>query len=156
MKAKITLIALILIVSISCANSQSGKAISPKKETTGKGYVKSMNESQFLNQISDYKSNKDKWVYKGSRPCIIDFYADWCAPCRKVAPIMEELAKKYAGKVDFYKVDVEKEKGLARDLGIQSLPTLLYCPLKGEPQIIMGLQPEENYIRAINEIFNVQ
>lgn len=161
MRAKLIMIASLLLLGFSCANlqskeSQPNEGTSEQNSAADKQGVKKMTQTQFLSQIFDYKKNKDQWKYKGDKPCIIDFYADWCAPCRKVAPIMDELAKEYSGKVDFYKVDVDREKELARDLGIQSLPTLLYCPVKGEPQIIMGLQPKQNYIQAINEIFNVQ
>ncbi|MGL5318013.1 MAG: thioredoxin family protein, partial [Bacteroidales bacterium] len=118
--------------------------------------VVKLTQADFLSKVFDYKANKSKWKYLGDKPCIIDFYADWCAPCRKVAPILGELAKEYEGRVIIYKVDVEAEKELARDLDIQSLPTLLYCPVEGEPQVLMGLQPKENYIKAISEILNVQ
>lgn len=162
MKSKLILIASILVFGFSCAQSQP-KETQPSQDQSNavnasaeKDGVKKMTQAQFLSKVFDYKLNKDQWKYKGDKPCIIDFYADWCAPCRKVAPIMDELAKEYKGKVEFYKVDVEREKELARDLGIQSLPTLLYCPVNGEPQVIMGLQPKQNYIQAIKEIFNVQ
>jgi thioredoxin len=85
-------------------------------------------------------------------PCIIDFYADWCRPCREVAPILEELAKKYNGKIIFYKVNVDKERELARALGIQSIPTFFFIPVKGEPAVARGAIAKEDFERAINQI----
>jgi thioredoxin len=93
----------------------------------------------FLEKIMDYEKNSTEWIYKGSLPCLIDFYADWCAPCRQTAPILDELAREYSGKVIIYKVDVQKERELASVFGIQSIPAFLFCPMEGNPSMSAGI-----------------
>jgi len=98
--------------------------------------VKQMGKTDFLEKIMNYEKNPDKWVYLGDKPCIIDFYADWCRPCKIASPILEELAEKYKGKIDFYKVNTDSESSLKAAFGIQSIPAFLYCPQKGNPQCL--------------------
>lgn len=98
-----------------------------------------LTKADFLRLVMDYERNKDVWVFKGKKPCLIDFYADWCAPCRITSPILEDLAKKYAGRINIYKVDVDKERELAAIFGVQSIPTFLFCPLEGNPTISSGI-----------------
>ena len=93
----------------------------------------------FLKKVMDYEKNSTEWIYKGSLPCLIDFYADWCAPCRQTAPILDELAREYSGKIVIYKVDVQKEKELASVFGIQSIPAFLFCPMTGNPSMSAGI-----------------
>lgn len=88
--------------------------------------VQELTKTEFLKKVANYEASPNKWVYKGDKPCIVDFYATWCGPCKMVAPILEELAEEYAGKIDIYKVDTEKEEGLAASFGIRSsLPPFL-------------------------------
>jgi thioredoxin len=96
-------------------------------------------KDDFLKKIMDYEKNTADWIYKGSLPCLIDFYADWCAPCRQTAPILDELAHEYSGKIIIYKVDVQKEKELASVFGIQSIPAFLFCPMQGNPSMSAGI-----------------
>ena len=105
--------------------------------------------------VFDYEANKE-WKYEGSKPAIIDFYADWCAPCRQLSPLVEEIAKEYAGKIVVYKVDTEKEKILSQSLGISGLPTLLFIPAEGSPQVSMGLLPKESLVKAINDVLLIK
>lgn len=116
-----------------------------------KGGVVKLNKSEFLQKVFNYEKNSQVWKYEGNKPAIIDFYADWCGPCRKVAPILEELAKEYAGKILIYKVDTEKDKELAQKFGIQSLPSLLFVPINGKPQMAVGAMPKEDLKKAIDE-----
>lgn len=109
----------------------------------------------FKKLIFNYEKNKE-WKYEGTRPAIIDFYASWCAPCRQLSPIVEELAKEYSGRIVVYKVDTEKERELTQKLGISGLPTLLFIPLKGKPQSSMGLIPKTTLIKAINEVLQIK
>ena len=102
--------------------------------------------------IANYEASPNKWVYKGDKPCIVDFYATWCGPCKMVAPILEELAEEYAGKIDIYKVDTEKEEGLAASFGIRSIPSLLFCPMNGQPQMAKGAMGKADFKKAINEV----
>ncbi len=120
-----------------------------KKESTGA--IIHLTNEQFKKLVFNYETNKE-WKYLGNKPAIIDFYADWCGPCRLMAPRLEEISKEYAGKVIVYKVDTEKEKVLSANLGIQSLPTLLFIPQNGKPQASMGALPKESLVKAINEI----
>jgi len=109
----------------------------------------------FLSKVFNYETNKE-WKYEGARPCIIDFYADWCGPCKMVAPILEELAKEYEGKVDIYKVNTEDEQELAAVFGIRSIPSLLFVPLEGQPQMAIGALPKDTFVQAFKDVFGVE
>ena len=106
--------------------------------------------SQFRERIFDYKADKE-WTYKGDKPCIIDFYTTWCGPCKRLAPIMEELSQTYCDKVVFYKADTERERELAYVFGINSIPQVLYIPTEGKPMLLKGLYPKEEIVRIIDE-----
>ena len=109
----------------------------------------------FKQKVFNFTDNKE-WKFEGNKPCIIDFYADWCGPCKMVAPILEELAKEYDGKLDVYKVDTEKERELAGIFGIQSIPSLLFVPQEGQPQMAMGALPKETFKQAFKDVLNVE
>ncbi len=110
-----------------------------------------LTKETFSQKVFDYE-RKAEWEFAGKLPCIIDFYADWCGPCRMVAPVLEELSKEYAGKVNFYKVDTEAEQELAAAFGIRSIPSILFCPVEGKPQMAMGALPKQAFVQAINEV----
>ena len=97
-----------------------------------------LTRSEFIKRVMDFEKNKTEWIYKGDKPAIIDFYADWCGPCKKVAPVLEELAGTYAGKVYIYKVNIDKEPELAGLFGVKNIPTFLVIPMKGKPTISSG------------------
>ena len=105
---------------------------------------------QFKARIFDYKNEKD-WKYQGDKPCVIDFYTTWCGPCKRLAPIMEELSQKYCDQVRFYKADTERERELAYVFGINSIPQVLYIPVEGKPMLLKGLYPKENIEQIIDE-----
>lgn len=112
-----------------------------------------MDEMMFLTRVFDYKhNNATEWAYKGDKPCIIDFYATWCAPCRMIAPSLNDLAKEYRDSIYVYKVDVDKQRELAGAMGIQSMPTILFIPMKGQPQVIVGAADKNTFRRAIKEV----
>ncbi|HOK51881.1 MAG TPA: thioredoxin [Bacteroidales bacterium] len=117
--------------------------------------VTHLTTSEFKQKVFNYEQNRE-WKFEGDKPCVIDFYADWCAPCRMVAPILEELSEEYAGKVDIYKVNTEEEQELAAVFGIQSIPSLLFVPLNGQPQMALGALPKETFKRAFKEVLNVE
>lgn len=105
----------------------------------------------FKTKVFNFETNKE-WKFEGELPCIIDFYADWCQPCKMVAPILEELAKEYDGKINIYKVDTEDQTELAGAFGIKSIPSLLFCPKDGQPQMAMGALPKETFKQAIADV----
>ena len=109
----------------------------------------------FKTKVFDYENNKE-WKFEGDKPCIIDFYADWCGPCKMVAPILEELSKEYEGKVDIYKIDTEKEQELASMFGIRSIPSILFVPMNSQPQMAMGALPKPELVKAIENVLNVK
>lgn len=113
--------------------------------------VQYLTTADFKAKVFDY-TTQQQWQYKGEKPCIIDFYTTWCGPCKRLAPVMEELAKEYAGKIIIYKVDTEKERELAAAFGIRSIPTLLFCPMNGSPQVAQGALPKEALQGAIEDV----
>lgn len=109
----------------------------------------------FTAKVFDYKAGKE-WKFAGARPCIVDFYADWCGPCKMLAPVLAELAVKYAGKLDVYKVNTEEEAELAKLFGITSIPTLLFVPARGKPTLARGFLPKETLEKIIDETLEVK
>jgi thioredoxin len=109
----------------------------------------------FKDKIFDFESSQE-WAYKGAKPAIIDFYADWCGPCRALAPIIEQVATTYSGLVEIYKVDTEASPELAALFGIRGIPSVLFIPMTGEPAMNAGVIPEEGFDQAIAEIFEIQ
>jgi thioredoxin 1 len=111
-----------------------------------------LTKQSFLDKIFDYENNTE-WKFKGDKPCIIDFYADWCGPCKMVAPIMEELSNEYEGEVDIYKIDTEAEQELAAVFGIRSIPSILFVPMDEQPQMVMGALPKHTFKEVIRDKF---
>ncbi len=121
------------------------------KNDNKKGKMEHLTVETFKQKIFDYDKNKD-WKFEGELPAIVDFYADWCGPCKMVAPVLEELSGEYDGKINIYKVDTEAEQELAAVFGIRSIPSILFIPKNGQPQMSMGAMPKEGFVQAINEI----
>ncbi len=111
-----------------------------------------LTKADFLSKVANYETNPTEWKYEGDKPCIIDFYASWCAPCKTVAPILEDLAKEYEGQIYIYKVDTEAEQELAGAFGIRSIPTILFCPMEGAPQMAQGALPKDTFKKAIADV----
>jgi thioredoxin 1 len=107
--------------------------------------------ADFKEKIFNYETNKE-WKYEGTLPAIIDFYADWCQPCKMVAPVLEDLAREYSGQIMIYKVNTEEEQELASVFGIQSIPTILFIPKVGQPQAAMGALPKKTFEQAIKDV----
>ena len=114
--------------------------------------VKELTKQEFLSKVANYEASPDKWIYEGDKPCIVDFFATWCGPCKMIAPILEELAGEYEGKIDIYKVDTEKEEELAASFGIRSIPSLLFCPMGEHPQMARGAMSKADFKKAIEEV----
>lgn len=113
-----------------------------------------LTKTTFQEKVFNYEQNKE-WKFEGKLPAIIDFWADWCAPCKMVAPVLEELAKEYEGKVNIYKVNTEHEQELAASFGIQSIPSLLFIPMDDQPQMAAGALPKDAFVKIINEVLKV-
>ncbi len=147
---KTSLLMFTLLIVISCtANSNNVANNDSKKNKDMK--VQNLTKSEVLKNVFDYENNKE-WKFEGDLPCIIDFYADWCGPCKAVAPILDELAKEYEGKIRIYKIDTEKEKELAAAFGIRSIPSMLFVPKDGKPQMSQGALPKQSLIEAIESV----
>jgi thioredoxin 1 len=144
---KIIFSAILLITALGSGCSQQNKQ--------NAGAVIHLTNDQFKTMVFNYEVNKE-WKYLGNKPAIIDFYADWCGPCRMMSPRLEEIAKEYAGKLIVYKVDTDKEQQLSASLGIQSLPTLIFIPQNGQPQVSMGAIPKESLVKAIHEVLRIE
>jgi len=117
--------------------------------------VEHLTKETFLSKVFNYEKNKE-WKFEGEKPCIIDFYADWCGPCKMVAPVLEELAKDYEGKINVFKVNTEVEQELASAFGIRSIPSFLFVPADGQPQMAMGALPKETFIKAFKDVLGVE
>lgn len=154
-----------LVFLMSCGNqtnNQQDNSVSQNNDenktpvegqTVSDGDIKPvyLTTADFKKKIWDYEANPQEFLYKGELPCVIDFYADWCKPCKMVAPIMDELADYYDGKVIIYKVNTDKEKELASVFQVNSIPTILFAPMEGKPAMQPGALAKEDYIRIINE-----
>lgn len=117
--------------------------------------VEHLTEQTFKEKVFNFEANKE-WKFEGELPCMIDFYADWCQPCKMVAPILEELQEEYKGKINIYKVDTEAEQQLSAMFGIQSIPSLLFVPVGEQPQMAQGALPKDTFKQAIKDVLKVE
>ena len=135
-------------------------AVRPDEETAATEKpttrVVHITKADFLKKVYDFEKNPDEWKYLGSQPAIVDFYADWCGPCRQLSPVLDELAKEYSGKLTIYKVNVDNERGLATFFGIRSIPTLLFIPMKGKPQRSLGALSKTELKGIIKDVLKVE
>ncbi len=153
MKRKVLLS--LLISSLFFITCRSENRNSSSADNSDNVTVVQLTNETFKKMIFNYEANKE-WKYEGTKPAIIDFYADWCGPCRQLSPLVEAVAKEYKGKIVVYKVDTDKERLLSQNLGISGLPTLLFIPAEGKPQMSMGAIPKESLVKAINEVLLVK
>ena len=154
---KILLVSLITIAFLtSCGSSDNGKKeekpqnVTVTESTSEESFVKVLDYKNFVKNVWDLEQNPDEFVFKGERPCVIDFFATWCGPCKRVAPIIEKLAEEFNGKVDFYKVDTDLNQKLAMILQIRNIPTVFFMKDGAQPQKTVGAQ-DEAYYRSIIE-----
>jgi thioredoxin len=161
------------LLTLSCTNGSASSLENPEQdspivnkevvaktgndESKGSGKPVMLTKQDFLEKVMNYEKNQTEWVYEGDLPALIDFYADWCGPCRQAAPVLEELAKEYEGQIHIYKIDTQKEQELASVFGIQSIPAFLFVPQKGKPTMSNGIAqtPEatkEMFKKMIDEL----
>ncbi len=114
-----------------------------------------LTKETFKEKVFNFEANKE-WKYEGDKPCMIDFYADWCGPCKMVAPVLEELQKEYGDTIVIYKVDTEDQQELAGMFGVQSIPSLLFVPQEGQPQMAQGALPTPTFEKAIADVLKVE
>jgi thioredoxin 1 len=145
------LVFIMTIITLIFSDCNAGNSSGNNNKVVDSNVVVQLTNETFKKVIFNYDLNK-AWKFEGTKPVIIDFYADWCPPCRQLSPLVEEIAKEYEGKVIVYKVNTDKEKALTQSLGITSLPTLLYIPAKGKPLVTLGFIPKEQIVKTIKEI----
>ena len=153
---KLIMFSLMAAISLAaCSQEKQSAASQPSGETAAAAVSDykpvEMNTQMFIDRVVDFKNAKE-WDYKGDKPAVIDFYATWCGPCKKLSPILDELSSEYAGNVLFYKVDVDREQELAGVFGIQSIPMVLLIPKEGKPYVVQGLRPKAELKEAIDSV----
>ena len=147
------LFSLVALLLISCNNKTETK--DQIKETTKKENKMTtihLTKAEFLSKVANFETNPTEWKYLGDKPALIDFYADWCGPCKAIAPVLEELAAEYEGRIYIYKINTETEPELAAAFGIRSIPSLLFIPMEGQPQMAAGALPKQQLKEAIDNI----
>lgn len=158
-KLSLTFVLVISFALISCTNMQGNQETTtlPDNNKVENDDSKTgvqpeyLTYDTFIEKVWDFETNPQEWIYKGDVPCVIDFYADWCKPCKLIAPIMEELANEYKGEINVYKVNTEQQRELSRVFGVKSIPAVLFIPMEGQPQMSTGALPKESFKQAIDE-----
>lgn len=135
---------LLFVVLLGCGNMSANQ--------DAKGEVIHLTKEQFMAKVMNYQQNPDKWVYLGDKPCLIDFYATWCGPCKRLGPVLDELAAEYGDQIYIYKVDVDQERQLAALFQVSSVPTLVFCPMGENPQLAKGALPKDTLCEIIEKV----
>ena len=151
-KTKYTFILSAVLVIVSCCRNSGGDNQQNTNNKEKKMQTIHLTKSEFLVKVADYETSPNEWKYLGDRPAVIDFYASWCGPCKMIAPILEELAAEYGDSIYIYKINTEEEQELAAAFGIQSIPTLLFVPMEGAPQMAQGAMPKNALKEAIDKV----
>lgn len=154
-KSYISLLMMAVMPLVSNCQGQAAKKAEEKTPAQAKAAIEHLNKETFKKKVFDFEANK-QWKFAGNIPCIIDFYADWCGPCKKLAPTVEQIAKDYKGKINVYKVNVDEQQELAGAFGIQGIPAVLFCPQADRPQMSTGYISREDFDKAIKEILKIQ
>jgi thioredoxin len=149
-RKSLTIIAVFIIIN-SCTSISGKQAETGLHNEAEAGKVEYLTYETFIEKVWDFESNPQEWVYRGDVPSVIDFYADWCAPCRKIAPIMDKLAKDYEGRLKVYKIDVDVERKLAGVFQVRSIPAVMFTPLNGQPMMQAGALSEDMYVKIVEE-----
>ncbi|KAB1160378.1 thioredoxin [Tenacibaculum aiptasiae] len=117
--------------------------------------TENLTKETFLKKVFNYEENKE-WKFEGDKPALIDFYADWCGPCKALAPVLEVLSEEYEGKIDIYKINTEEQQELSAAFGIRSIPSMLFCPMGEEPQMAHGALPQKQIEQIIKDVLKVE
>ena len=161
MKKTALFMLLVSFVLVSCNANGQGEQVNKKEtikesntnlKTKSKMKTIHLTKAEFLTKVANYEANPQEWKYLGDRPAIIDFYADWCGPCKSIAPVLEELAAEYDGQIYIYKINTETEQELASVFGIRSIPSLLFVPMNEAPQMAQGAMPKSAFKEAIETV----
>jgi thioredoxin 1 len=152
---KLTFVLLFLVSFTFNACSNTGTMDATGNENT-EGQVNKLTAESFRKLVWDYKSNPTDFVFKGDQPVIIDFYADWCRPCKMVAPILDELSKEYNGKVRIYKINTDEQRELAGLFNVSSIPAILFIPKNSKPQMSVGAMQKPAYVEMIKNVLLVK
>lgn len=163
MKKKTILLVIAVAVGMTaCSENRQKENKKPATEQTvtnekenKKMNVKELTAAEFKNRVMNYEAHPNEWKFEGDKPAIIDFYATWCGPCKQMAPVVDEIAGDYEGKIDVYKVDVDQQQELAALFGVQSIPTLLFIPKDGQPQKAVGALMKSQFEQAIQDVLKV-
>jgi thioredoxin len=147
---KLTVFTILLLLFTACGNRHSKKADNENQHAKTMATIH-LSENDFVKKVANIYT-QNKWKYLGDKPCIIDFYADWCGPCKIIAPFLEELAAEYSGKIYIYKINVDEARELSEMFNIQSIPTLLFIPMNEDPQVTQGVLPKNELKKLIDEI----
>lgn len=156
MKKLLLIIGMLAVAATGCARTNNNdkrkekKVENTQKTTTMKTIA--LTKADFLKRVDDYEKNPTEWKYLGDKPALVDFYASWCGPCKALAPVLEELAAEYGDQIYIYKVNTEEEQELAAAFGIRSIPTLLFIPMEGKPQMAQGALPKAMLKKAIDDV----
>ena len=142
----------IILSACTNTNNTNRQIKSDQTETNMTQKAINLTKAEFLTKVANYEESPQEWKYLGDKPCIIDFYADWCGPCKMVAPILDELAEEYKDDIYIYKIDTEAEQELAAAFGIRSIPSILFCPMGEQPQMAQGALPKDGFKQAINQV----
>ena len=151
-KTKYAFILSAVMVIVSCCRNSGGDNQQNTNNKEKKMQTIHLTKSEFLAKVADYETSPNEWKYLGDRPAVIDFYASWCGPCKMIAPILEELAAEYGDSIYVYKINTEEEQELAAAFGIQSIPTLLFVPMEGAPQMAQGAMLKNALKEAIDKV----
>ncbi|MCL2682804.1 MAG: thioredoxin domain-containing protein [Bacteroidales bacterium] len=140
------------LIFAACSGSSTNSSEAATTTTVATASVKEatfISEAEFKKLVMNFEANPEEWIFEGEIPCIVSFTASWCAPCRRMAPILDELARDYAGKVNIYKVDVDHNRKVSAFFGVQSIPTMLFARMKGLPALQPGGMGKEQLVNAI-------
>ena len=147
------LFSLVALLLISCNNKTETKdQIEETIKKEDKMTTIHLTKAEFLSKVANFETNPTEWKYLGDKPALIDFYADWCGPCKAIAPVLDELAAEYGGRIYIYKINTETEPELASAFGIRSIPSLLFVPMTGQPQMGAGALPKQQLKEAIDNL----